>query len=399
MQQNKVYLGLVILLCTLVNDAIAQGPPPARVRVEPATLEVVEQRRDVLGELVASARSAVASEESGRVNSVGFDVGDIVERGAVLASLDASLLEIDIRIIESEIVVGLAAIEEQAAELAKEERDVERLKELTTLDGASRRELEDAKIEVLAAKARLTQANAQLEVLKARISRLRSRIDDMVIRAPFSGRVVQKMTEVGEWIGEGDVVAELVDLSSVDLYVDLPERFIGALGEEDAMLNVFVDAVGFVADIAEFSIIAEGDALARTFPIRARLSNPDGVLKPGMSVRASVPTGVNGEALTVSKDAVIRTDVGFIVYFNGGGVAAPMPVDVAFSTGTRYALRPGGLQPGMQVVVEGNERLFGGQPLIDIDAAPQDQSQESDPAQGPTDVKAGANSASDEGDA
>jgi multidrug efflux pump subunit AcrA (membrane-fusion protein) len=75
--------------------------------------------------------------------------------------------------------------------------------------------------------------------------------------------------------------------------------------------------------------------------------------------------------VTVHKDAVLRTDVGFNVYFDGGGAAAPMPVQVAFSVGDRYALRPGGgLRPGMRVVVEGNERMFPGQPLNDIEAGP-----------------------------
>lgn len=357
-------------LTAIAAESLAQGPPPARVRFDPVALEVVEQRRDVVGELVASSRSAVSSEEGGRVTTVRFDVGDFIEQGDILAELDASLLKIDISIIESEIQVWLATVQEREAQLAREKRDVERLRELTTLEGASRRELEDAKIDVKAAEARLMQAKTQVKVLRTRIDRLNSRIEDMVILAPFSGRIIAKMTEVGEWIGEGDVVAEMVNLSEVDVYVDLPERFVGGLVREGATLNVFIDAVSFVADVSEFVIIADGDALARTFPVRARIANPDGVLRPGMSVRASVPTGVQGESVTVSKDALIRSDVGFFVYTNGGGVASPLPVQVAFSTGNRYALRPGALQPGMPVVIEGNERLFPGQPLVDIEAAP-----------------------------
>ena len=73
----------------------------------------------------------------------------------------------------------------------------------------------------------------------------------------------------------------------------------------------------------------------------------------------------------MSKDAVIRTDAGTIAYFDAGGVGAVLPVQLVFAVGDRYVIREaGGWNPGMRVVVEGNERLFPGQPLNIVNDAP-----------------------------
>ena len=77
-----------VLAMVTVGDAIAQGPPPANVRFDAVRVDVVEQRREVVGELRASARSEVAAQEAGRVTEVLFEIGSTVERGDVLARLD-----------------------------------------------------------------------------------------------------------------------------------------------------------------------------------------------------------------------------------------------------------------------------------------------------------------------
>ena len=111
-------------------------------------------------------------------------------------------------------------------------------------------------------------------------------------------------------------------------------------------------------------VIGDGDRLARTFPVRVRITNPDRDMKPGMSVTGSVPTGERTTALTISKDAVIRNDAGTIAYYDNGGVAAVRPVQLVFAVGDRYVIREtGGWSTESRVVVEGNERLYPSQPL------------------------------------
>jgi multidrug efflux pump subunit AcrA (membrane-fusion protein) len=94
------------------------------------------------------------------------------------------------------------------------------------------------------------------------------------------------------------------------------------------------------------------------------LPNADGALSPGMSVTAWVPTGQTSMELTISKDAVLRNEIGPFIYVvrggPGGGPAAavPTPIELRFAIDDRVVVRSAPLSPGDQVIVEGNERLF-----------------------------------------
>ena len=89
-----------------------------------------------------------------------------------------------------------------------------------------------------------------------------------------------------------------------------------------------------------------------------------------MSVAAVVPTGSEGDHLTVSRDAILRGPTGpFLYVAEGGGegrpaAAAMVPVEVLFSVGDRAAVRGHDLAAGALAVVEGNERLFPGAPVL-----------------------------------
>ncbi|MBO6738973.1 MAG: hypothetical protein JJ916_03850, partial [Phycisphaerales bacterium] len=91
-------------------------------------------------------------------------------------------------------------------------------------------------------------------------------------------------------------------------------------------------------------------------------------LRPGMSLTAYVPTGVQGDYITVHKDAIVRTATGEVVYFSNDGISAIAPIERLFAVGNRVAVRSPVLQAGMTVVTSGNERMFPGQPLNILDA-------------------------------
>lgn len=356
--------------------AFAQnGPPPASlVRFEPLRMMDVEQRRSVTGDLRASARSRVATQVAGQVIEMLVDVGDQVERGAVIARLDKELLEIDLVRAEAEIRAFSATVDERRASIRLAQFDVERLEVLSRSQGATVRELEDARSRLDEAKARLAVAQADLAAVESDAARIRKRIADTQVRAPFSGQVISKSTEVGEWVSEGGVVVELVSIETIDAYIDVPQQFVAALqrvgeSEQDrATVSIRIDALGIVVESSDVVVIGSGDRLARSFPVRVRITNPDRDMKPGMSVTGSVPTGERMNALTISKDAVLRDAAGTIAFFDAGGFAGVQPVELLFAIGDRYAIRGRNWSEGMRVVIEGNERLRPGTLLKDMDA-------------------------------
>ena len=360
----------------LAAPLLAQGgPPPAMVRFDEVRAETVQLRRFVTGEVRAAAFSRVAAKEAGLVLAFDLDPGDVVEKGQVIARLDDELMLLDLELAKSALEADRAVVAEREAELTRAERDLERLSALAQSDGAARRETEDARTAVTAMQARLEKARADVRRDEVTVRRAEKRLTDFTIRAPFSGRVVTTNTEIGEWLPEGGVIIELIDDTEVDVVLNVPEGYLLAMqaaaeSDDAPAVAIRVDAAGVSLETRDIVIVPRGDELARTFPVRIRLDNTEREIKPGMAAVAAVPTGSKGDAITVSKDAILRSDIGWFVYYDAGGTAGVAPVQVEFAIGQRVVIREGMLSPGMRVVIEGNERIFPTQPLMELQGGP-----------------------------
>lgn len=357
-----------VLSLSALATAQPSGPPPAMVRVDEARLERVERRREVTGELRAVRRARLAAQEEGLVVRMQIDVGDQVNAGDVLAELDTALLALDVQRLEAQIQSAEAVVEERRAQIAKAERDLQRLRQLASREGASQNEVDDALTTLTAWRARLAEAQADTAADSAELKRFRQRLSDKTIRAPFAGRVVSKSIEVGEWLSEGDPVVEVVALDEVDAFLDVPERFLAALSPGGTSVDLRIEALDRTITAVVTSIVALGDRQARTFPVRIRLPNGPsdpaaGKLRAGMSVVGLIPTGEPVDGLTIHKDSVMRNDAGSFVYIDAGGKAAVAPVELLYALDERVVVRSPVLKPGMKVITEGNERVFPGQPL------------------------------------
>ena len=125
-------------------------------------------------------------------------------------------------------------------------------------------------------------------------------------------------------------------------------------------------------------IVPAVDPRSRLFPVRIAVPNDRNLLQPGMSVTAMIPTGAKEEMLTISKDAILRDDAGEFVYVAMPNeqapdspfkeIAMPMRISRQFAIGSRVAIMAGSVYPGARLIVEGNERMFPTQPIVDVSA-------------------------------
>lgn len=362
---------LIVLAAALAAHAQpGGGPPPAQVVFDAAALQTVELRRDAIGQLRATATSLTAAQEEGFVDNVLIEIGDRVTKGQTIVQLDTTLIDLDIRRARAELDALNAVLAQRQASARFVNRDLQRVENLNERGSATEREVDSARTDSQTANAAVQETEANILRAQAELARLQERREDMTIRAPFDGSVVDKRTELGQWLSQGDVVAQLVRLDTIDVFVDVPERFISALYDDNASVNITIDALNTTFTSDEIAIVATADELARTFPVRIKLDNPQQAMKPGMSVTASIPTGAEDQRLTISKDAILRNDAGPFVYINQDGAASPRQVEILFATGDRFVIREGAIQPGTQIVTVGNERLFPTQPLIDVGNQP-----------------------------
>lgn len=345
-----------------------QGPPASPVRVDPVSLETVQEHRLVTGRVRAARRSTLAAREAGLVAAVHVREGASVEQGAALVELDGALLEAELAVIAAERTEAEALIAEREARERQAAADVAALVELFERGAAGPKELADARSVAAAQSALVAGARAALETNAARRSLLEQRLADLAPRAPFAGRVVARHVELGQWVPVGGALFELVSDELFEAWLDVPQELYASASRVRGGFDLSLDAGGDVRAVAARAVpdVAAG---ARTFPLVVELA-PDPALAPGLTLTADLPTGGEREALTVHRDAILRNEVGAYVYLavpgpdGAGHVATFAPVEVLFLSGDRAVVSSPMLQPGALAVVEGNERLFPTQPVV-----------------------------------
>ena len=360
------------------DDASAGGggPPPAAVRIAAVEMATLSDRWEGYGELVEVRRSQVAAEVEGRVMSMEVEEGAAVVGGqTALVEIDKVWSSLNVQAAQATLSQTQADVAEATALLDQATRDRQQLADLLARGTAKQKEFDDAQAREKAEAARLEAARAQVAAAQAQLSRSQEQLARVRVVAPFDGVVVKKHVEVGQWVSPGTTVVDLISRGPIDAVIDVPERVVYRLKVGDP-ITVHIDSLNEDITGPIRAVVPEGSA-ARTFPVKVRLEDRNGQLKPKMSVRALLPIGSESQYLVVPTDAIMRGELGAMVWLNLNGMAMPVRVDVLFNDGGRVAVKQVGegppLSPGMSVVIEGAERLFPTRPLIIIPDGEQPQ--------------------------
>jgi RND family efflux transporter MFP subunit len=327
----------------------AQGKPAgAPVEIVPVAKETVEKQVTLIGTVFPLRKSDLASEVEGLVERVFVEEGSFVKKGDRIAELGSSVYELQLE--EAE-----AARKETEQRYLQAKSDLERSEDLVKKGFVPEKQLLDDRFRTDALLKRLQQHEAEIDRLKDVLGKTN-------IVAPFSGEVVKKHTEVGQWVNKGGVVVTLIDLSRVHVTVSVPERYVFHLKVGQPAFVTADALAGKTYEGTIDAIISEGDVEARTFPVKFEVLNKGFKLKSGMLARVTFSTGSPRKGLLVPKDALVSQGQAVVVFVVADGMARQIPVRVEGYHGDRAEVR-GKVQPGDPVVVRGNERLRDGQPV------------------------------------
>jgi RND family efflux transporter MFP subunit len=330
------------------SQAQEKGPPAALVKVAEVSQVEIAPQVQLIGTAQPKLTSIVASDIEGIVEKFSVNEGDFVKKGAVLAQLEDSLLRI-------ELEAAQANKADTEAQLGRARTDLKRSTKLLATETIADKQYTDDLAEVQSLEARVRRLEAEIEHKKDSIAK-------KIIRAPFSGFVVKEHTDIGQWVEKGGPIVTLADLSTIEILVEVPERYVPKLVLGGSTL-VTVEALNtgkFTGKIA--AIIPVGDSASRTFPVKVSVENRDNHIKGGMLCRVNLATGKTDRVLAVPKDAVVNMGQSHLIYVVQEGVAKPLPVQLGNASDSMIEIK-GGVEPGMQVVIRGNERLRPGQPV------------------------------------
>lgn len=323
------------LLAAACVSPHAATPPEQRaavpVRVEAARSEARPLGDEVVGTVRARDVAYVSSSVMGTIQMLKVKLGDPVRKGDVLIRLAAG--EIDAKAAQAE-----AAFTRAKTDLAR----ADKLRESRTIPEAQH---EAARTQLALAQAALAEASAVR--------------DYTVIRAPISGVVTAKESNVGDLALPGKPLLVIESPGALRLEAYVPEVSAAGLPIGRA-LTVRVDALAqeLAASVGELSPTA--DAVSRSVLVKLDLPRAEG-LRSGMFGRVSIARGQE-QVLTVPAGALVRRGQLETLFVADHGRARLRLVRVGRDLSARAELLAG-LEPGEPVIVSHPERLRDGQPV------------------------------------
>jgi RND family efflux transporter MFP subunit len=301
---------------------------------------------EYVGSVYYARKSDVAAEVEGVVDQVFFEEGYRVKKGDPLVSLEPDILDTVISGTRADYELVLVEMEQAEKELKR--------REPLYKEGS----VSESSYDEYFFKSKMLK-NRALSI-KASLDRLLLEKKKKKIRAPFDAIVMQKNAEKGEWVKEGGMIAVVADDSEVDVIVEVPSGMLQYLhsGRE---IDITTGDLKLKGKFLFF--VPKGDVATRTFSVKIRLKNLDGLVE-GMEARALLPTASRQESLLVPRDALVVKFGKDAVFVVEEGKAKMVAVAVQGYSGLSVGVVGPGLEVGQQVVVKGNERLFGGEQLV-----------------------------------
>ncbi len=329
-----------------VRVSCAGKQPKAPVKVAKIQEKTISKQITFVGTAKAVASSIVAAEVAGLVAGFPVKEGDRVEKGATLVLLKTKELRL-------ELAGHKAEKERIKANLENAEKELERLRRLKSKNSVAEKTFDNAFYSHRALSRKLEWADAQIAVLEYRIRQ-------KTVKAPFPGFIAEAHTQLGQWIKAGGGVVTLVDMASVKIRVDVPERYVVQLVKGDKVMVAIKSISAGALKGRIDAMLPRGNATARTFPVNVMLDNPGYRIKSGMEALVTFNLSGTRRALVVPKDAIVASGDRNMIFLVKDQKAVPVPVAVTgyFKDGASVT---GALNVGEIVVVRGNERLRPGQ--------------------------------------
>lgn len=337
MQQLRKLLFLTAILALLAaceeeTAASARGGfgGPATVITQQVELQHIVDKIDALGTANANESIEIRPRISSLIESFAFTEGQNVMAGDVLVQLE-----------DNEIVAGLTLA---GANLSESRSLYNRSKSLADTNAISASTLD--------------QLLAQVRVDEASVEAAKARLDNTVIRAPFSGRVGLRRVSPGSFVNTSTVITTLDDVSQIKLDFAVPAMFLTVLSEGmniSAQSLVYPDRI-FEGAVA--SIDTRLDPISRAVQVRAVIPNEDGLLKPGMFMSVDLQRD-RGEVVVAPEQAIVPEGDNQYVYVVAGGVAEKRRVQLGRRIPGFVAIEAG-LEAGESVITEGTHKVRDG---------------------------------------
>jgi HlyD family secretion protein len=337
------------------SSAPATAAPVIDVPVARVTLGTIESALEISGTLAARTRVGVKPKLPGRLERVLVNIGDRVNAGQVVATIDRGEVDAQADAAIASVGVAKAALESAEAALANAVLEHDRARNLFESGALPRQRLDAAQTAHRSSVAQRDLAKANLAQADATVRRAREVQRDTTLVAPVAGFIVERNYDAGAIPGDLPVVV-VADLRQLKLEAGVSEMEAGRLKPGlPALVSVQAKpGQRFTGELA--AIAPEVDARNRHFRIEVRVVNADNTLLAGMYATARLVVSQAGNALTLPREAVTTRDNQRVVLKVDGDKVTPVPVVEGLNDGRKVQI-VSGLSAGDTVVLDARRQL------------------------------------------
>ncbi|MGH8288749.1 MAG: efflux RND transporter periplasmic adaptor subunit [Steroidobacteraceae bacterium] len=330
------------------------------------------------GYVTAEREATVSSQIAGQVSQVYFDEGEHVHRGQVLARLDDSVQVAALDQAKAQAAAAQAQLSQYQVQLAQDQRDFARDQALVGQHLVSEQDFETARTQAVTMAAQVKTQQLQVKSAQAGVQAAQVQENYTVVEAPFSGVVIAKAAQVGDFISpifgggtfEAAGVATIVDMSSLEVDVDVNEAYIHRVKSGQPAVAVLDAYPNWNIPAHVIAIVPTADRSKATVKVRVAFQKLDPRILPDMGVRVSFLQTAAGQTggsaaeslpagtVWVPASAVVQRDGHPVVFVVQGDRAHAASVTPGATQGDLRAVQ--GIASGAGVVQSPPARLENG---------------------------------------
>lgn len=330
--------------------------PPTQVDVITLTEQPVDITDTYAARVSAYRTAEIRPQVDGIILKRAFEEGTLVEAGDLLYQIDPAVYEAELASAKAQLAVAQANA--QSSKLL-----AERYGQLVQSSAVSRQEADDAA-------AAWKQAQAQIQSAQAAVKSAQINLDYTKITAPISGIISRSNITEGALVSMGQSQALATVRQYSPVYVDIRQPAATALkmkrDSNDPSVNLTLEDGTPLEEVGTLkfseSSVDEGTG---TVNLRAVFDNENGLLLPGMFVRATVVLNHRDSALLAPQEGVIRQPNGSVIAMvvNSDNVVESRPIEVEAAIGSNWLVKSG-LEAGESIIVAGLQKIQPGASVV-----------------------------------
>lgn len=340
--KKLILVGLVLIAVSCGGNQKRKSTQKEPVNVGVLTVTPMSSQyyNVYVGQVKASGTALISTNHGGVLEAIHVGQGSQVRAGDVLAEVTSKNV--------------LASYEISHATLRQAEDGFERVKKVH--ESGTVADVKMVEIETQLAKARAAARSSE------------ESLEECKIKAPFNGTVSKVLVERGVHVNPGSAILKLVDLSTIEIDIPVPEGEIGQIRVgQKALIDVpALGLVGIEAQVASKGVVALSPS--HTYECILVPEKPQTDLFPGMVCKVRLSKESDSLRIGIPASAVEMDSEGRFVWTVKDGI-----VEKTYVTVNGYQERgiivSAGLEPGDKVIVKGGSKVSTGMKVNTVEQA------------------------------